>query len=207
MKSCSKVVMLNFYNMTCSEVLAVLVHPPPPQFYIFSFLLFLCRPFLFDFLPPISSCPDVSPSLSSLPSAQAAVLLPVFCPSFRFVVWCLFFPRLISIHFSEDTLLSLPASLFFFPASRWQRHSLAPDPVVTSFPSCAFSFVRYCCGVPPSSFVFPCGPFWLASLLSKRTRQCPNHSPYVTTLPPVPGILRGLFVPRRWDRRAALKRR
>jgi hypothetical protein len=69
-----------------------------------------------------------------------------------------------------------------------------------------FSLFRCCCGVSSSAFVFPHAPFWLASLLSIRTRQCPNHPPYVTTLPPVPGIFRGLFVPQRWDRWAVLKR-
>jgi hypothetical protein len=59
--------------------------------------------------------------------------------SFRFVVWYPFFPRLFSIHCSEVTSASLPASLYFFPASRWHRHAMALDPVVTSLPSCASS--------------------------------------------------------------------
>jgi hypothetical protein len=126
LKSSSKFVTLNIYNMTCIEVLAVWFTPRPHSF---TFLLLLWLPFLFD-SPPLSSCPFVSTFLSSFTQC------PGGCPS-----TCILssFLRLFSIHCSEVTLASLPAFLFFFRASRWQRRAMAPDPVVTSFPSWASS--------------------------------------------------------------------
>ena len=95
-----------------------------------TFLLLLWLPFLFDSSPTISSCPDVSAFLSSFTQC------PGGCPSTCILPY---FPRLFSIHCSEVTLASLPASLFCIRASRWQRRAMAPDPMVTSFPSCASS--------------------------------------------------------------------
>jgi hypothetical protein len=113
--------------------------PPSSQFYIFSFLRFLWLPFLFDFLPSPSSFPDVSPFLYSFTQCPGGCLSSCILSVFTLCCVMFFFPRFFSIHCSEVTLASFPASLFFFPASRWQRHAMAPDPVGPSFPSCASS--------------------------------------------------------------------